>query len=254
VTGREDVVRRLDADALRRFRARCWGPRRGIAVLAGDARALPSPELVEPLLERITGAGERRPTDAPQLHARRVLEHAGGRRALIRLAYPLALDVRDGRLRAALKVLTSIVGSPIGSRLQEELRETRGLCYSVFATDRTAADAAVLKLGAEVAPERAQEALEVMRELVAGLRVTADELDRARSHVAGTRVLALEQSRAVAQYAARQWVVYGAPVDPQDAVRSIEAVTAEDVAEVCEAIAADCAVACVVPDGTDVSL
>ena len=186
-----------------------------------------------------------------------MLEHGTGRRALLRVAYPLALDVRDASTRAALKVLASIAGSPFGSRLQTELREARGVGYSAYAVDRTAADAAVLKLGAEVATERAEETLEVMQAIIVRLRahgVMGDELERARSHVAGTRVLALEQARAVAQYAARQWVVYGEPVDPEDAVRSIEAVRAADVAAVVDAIEPECAIACVVPEGVDVAL
>jgi predicted Zn-dependent peptidase len=257
VTGRPEVVRELTSNDLLRFRARYWSPQRAVVVISGNLAALPETAELEPLLARITGDGGRTVSNAPDPSSpRTMIEHRPGSRAFIRLAYPINIDVRDARSRAALKVLAAILGAPMGSRLSDELRDARGLCYSIFAGDRTTSDAALLKLSAESSAGNCGDVLAAMCEIVDRIRLeppSEDEVELAREGTAGRRILALEQTRAVAQYAARQWVQYGETVDPEDAVRSIESVTAQDVARAARSISADCAIACVVPPGTDVA-
>ena len=140
----------------------------------------------------------------------------------------------------------------MGSRLFDEIREQRGLCYSVWAVDHSFADAPVLGLGAGLESSKLDEAYTRMREIVAELHrdgPTEEEVDRARAYAAGRRVLAFENTNAVARHAATQTVVYGQEIDPDAAIAVLDRVTFEHVADVAHGISEAASVACVGPHG-----
>ena len=93
----------------------------------------------------------------------------------------------------------------MGSRLFDEIREQRGLAYSVYSADHTFADVPILQLSAGLESGKCVEAYTRMREIVEELRTDGPneaEFERARAYAAGRRVLAFENTNAVARYAA----------------------------------------------------
>ena len=138
----------------------------------------------------------------------------------------------------------------MGSRLFEEIREKRGLCYSVYAVDHAFADVGVLQIGSGLESAKCVEAFERMREIVDELRDQGpeeEEVARARAYAAGRRVLAFENSGAVARYAANQAIVRGESIDPDAAIAALDEVSYEEVRDVAAAVADNLAVACVGP-------
>jgi predicted Zn-dependent peptidase len=139
----------------------------------------------------------------------------------------------------------------MGSRLFDEIREQRGLCYSVYAVDHALADAAILQLGAGLESSKTGEAYQRMREIVAELHAdgpTEEEVERARAYAAGRRVLAFENTNAVARFAASQAIVFGEDIDPDRAIDALDKVTFDDVAAIARKVdPAAAAVACVGP-------
>src|SRR5438270_657336 len=118
------------------------------------------------------------------------------------MLYRPALAAADPRRRAALAIYSTLLGGSMGSRLFEEIREKRGLCYSVYAVDHAFADLPVLQLGSGLDSAKCIEAYTRMREIVDELRdsgPTEAEVQRARAYAAGRRVLAFENSGAVAR-------------------------------------------------------
>ena len=99
----------------------------------------------------------------------------------------------------------------MGSRLFDEIREQRGLAYSVSAAAHAYADVPVLQLSAGLESGKCVEAYTRMREIVTELREegpTEAEVERARAYAAGARAIAFENSGAVARYAAQQAIVH----------------------------------------------
>lgn len=252
VTGSTETVRELTAADGLGFHARRYLPQQTIVILAGDVSRMPADTELAVLLDRLKGEPhEDRLEPAPRRQPDRLVATSSSSRSLIRLGFPLQLEVKDPSNRAALHVLASLLGSPLASRLSDDLRERRGMCYSTTASLRLAADVAVLIVSAEVASTRSREAIDALHENVERLATdppSEEEVERARQYTTGRRILALEQSRAVAQYAARQWVLYGAPADSEEAVTSIDRVTADHVAAIIEAVPTEFALACVGPD------
>jgi predicted Zn-dependent peptidase len=138
----------------------------------------------------------------------------------------------------------------MGSRLFDEIREQRGLCYSVWSVDHSFADAPILQLGTGLDSAKCREAYVRMCEIVDELRSDGpreEELERARAYAAGRRVLAFENSGAVARYAASQSIIHADEIDPDVAIDRIDAVTFDEVAAVARSISEQLAVSCVGP-------
>ena len=172
----------------------------------------------------------------------------------LRMIYRPQIQVSNLRERAALSIYATLLGGSMGSRLFEEIREKRGLCYSVYAADHAFADVPVLQLGSGLESAKCIEAYTRMREIVDELRddgPTEDEVARARAYAAGRLVLAFENTNAVARYGASRAIVFGEDIDPDAAITALDQVTFEEVRTVAAGVADNLAVACVGPHSAD---
>jgi predicted Zn-dependent peptidase len=158
--------------------------------------------------------------------------------------------VTSPKQRAALAIYSTLLGGSMGSRLFDEIREQRGLAYSVSAFPHAYADVGVLQLSAGLESAKCVEAYRRMREIVTELRdegPTEGEVRRAQAYAAGARTIAFENTGAVARYAAQQTIVYGEDVDPDKAIEMLDQVTFEDVRSVAAGVADELSVAVVGP-------
>src|SRR6201989_1300706 len=149
VLGPADHLRTFSRDDVLTFRRRQWAGSRGGAFLVGTLDHRPeNSELAEafgrfPSISA-NGAYEAAPAFAPQT----LVEQRDSNQSHLRMSYRPAIDARDGRARAALTVYSTLLGGSMGSRLFDEIREQRGLAYSVYSLDHTFADVPILQLSA----------------------------------------------------------------------------------------------------------
>ena len=255
VLGPEEHLRSFSREAIVAFRERQWAGARGGAFLVGNLEAAPPAERLAELFGRFpsiepNGAWEPAPPFEPQV----LVERRDSKQSHLRMIYRPDVDPTDPADRAALTVFSTLLGGSMGSRLFDEIREQRGLAYSVYSVEHTFADVPVLQLSAGLDSSKCAEAFRCMRGIVDELRADGpreDEVERARAFAAGRRVLAFENSNAVARYAAFQTVVFGAQVDPDAAIAALDAVTPDDVGRVARGISQELSVACVGPHETE---
>ncbi len=141
--------------------------------------------------------------------------------------------------RYALMILNTVLGRGMSSRLFKEVREKRGLAYSVGSGVARYTDTGVLSISAGVSPEKLEEAATVILE---ELRRLADEpvgdaeLKKAKDYTIGSFRLGLETTMALAQRAGEALLMTG-DIEPVDeVVERLGAVSAEDVRRVAERI------------------
>src|SRR5215211_7089703 len=248
VLGPEDHLRTFSREAILAFRRRQWAGARGGAFLVGNLEHVPeNQELVETFgrFPSIQADGSYEP--APGFAPRTLVEERDSNQSHLRVSYRPSIDPRDQRHRAALTVYGTLLGGSMGSRLFDEIREQRGLAYSVY---HAFADVPILQLSAGLESGKCVEAYTRMREIVDELRGDGpreDEVERARAYAAGRRVLAFENTNAVARHAANQTVVFGQDIDPDVAIAALDETTLERVAEVARGVSEEVSVACVGP-------
>ena len=255
VLGPEDHLRTFTREAIVAFRERRWAGARGGAFIVGNLEHVDDNGSVAELFERFPTLPDPEPYEpAPGKHTDRLVEERDTNQSHLRMLYRPQIDVTNPRERAALAIYTTLLGGSMGSRLFDEIREQRGLAYSVWAVDHSFSDAPALGLGAGLASDKTLEAYARMREIVTELRdegPTESEVERARAYAAGRRVLAFENTNAVARYAAAQTIVYGEDIDPDGAIKALDDVTYQEVAAVAAGVDDDLAVACVGPHTAD---
>ena len=139
----------------------------------------------------------------------------------------------DGR-RATLSVLNSILGGGMSSRLFQEIREKRGLAYSVYSFAPSYSDAGLFGIYAGCSPTKAPQVAELMLAEFAQLGaggVTDEEMSRAVGQLSGASALALEDSDTRMSRLGRSELTLGEFVDLDESLRRLAAVTTEGVRE-----------------------
>ncbi|MCW1888122.1 MAG: insulinase family protein [Candidatus Moranbacteria bacterium] len=144
--------------------------------------------------------------------------------------------------RATLSVLSTILGGGMSSRLFIEVRERRGLVYTIRTGAELFLDAGYLSTYMGVEHENIEKALRVVLDeykKIATEAVGKDELKKAKESIKGRMALGLEGSDDVVEYLVAQEVLQDKIVLPKDKVKAIDRVTAEDVLRVAKMIFTD---------------
>jgi predicted Zn-dependent peptidase len=134
--------------------------------------------------------------------------------------------------RFALGVLNAALGGGMSSRLFQEIREKRGLAYSVFSFVSHYADTGLFGVYAGCQPKRAVDVLEICREqlsLTAAGGLDAEELERGKGQLRGGLVLGLEDTGSRMSRLGKSELVYGELMTVDEILGHIDAVTVEDV-------------------------
>jgi predicted Zn-dependent peptidase len=251
VLGPEENLRSFTREGIVAFRDRRWAGSHGGAFLAGNLEHLPDEQELQERFARFpTLADPDSYVPVGEFVPQKLVEERDTNQSHLRMIYRPQISVSDLRERAALSIYATLLGGSMGSRLFEEIREKRGLCYSVYAADHTFADVPILQLGSGLESAKCIEAYTRMREIVDELRddgPTEEEVQRARAYAAGRFVLGFENTNAVARYAATQKILFGEDIDPDRAIAALDAVSFEEVREVAAGVADNLAVACVGP-------
>jgi predicted Zn-dependent peptidase len=255
VLGPEENLRSFTREGIVAFRERRWSGSRGGAFLAGNLDHVPADSELAELFGRFPALPAPAPPTAPSEFApEKLVDQRDTNQSHLRMIYRPQIDVSDRRERAALSIYSTLLGGSMGSRLFDEIREKRGLCYSVYALAHVFADVPILQLGSGLDSAKCIEAYTRMREIVDELRQdgpTQEEVQRARAYSAGRLVLTFENSGAVARHGAQQRIVFDEDVDPDAAIAAIDEVTFDEVREIAAGVGEGLAVACVGPHAAD---
>lgn len=224
ILGTPKSVRRLDREALAGFRERCYRANDAVVVAAGAVEhdavveqaakrfaGLPQGEGSRPGPAAYVGGDRRAKRDYEQLHVTIAFE---GRSFDADDVYPA-------------QVFANLAGGGMSSRLFQEVREERGLAYSVHAFHWSYADTGLFGAYAALGPEDGADILPVMIDVLLEAAETADEreVERAKAQMKAGLLMSLEQPASRADHHARHQLAFGRPLDVAETVAKIEAVT-----------------------------
>ena len=148
---------------------------------------------------------------------------------------------RNDDRRFALGVLNAALGGGMSSRLFQEVREKRGLAYSVYSFSSQHADTGIWGVYAGCLPAKADEVLAICRDEIAKVidgGLTDDELERGKGQLRGSIVLGLEDPSSRISRLGKAELVYPRLEPVEEILASIEAVSHDQVREVAAAVLA----------------
>jgi len=141
--------------------------------------------------------------------------------------------------RFAFGIVNTALGGGMSSRLFQEIREKRGLAYSVYSYHSMYTEAGLFCTYVGTTPGRAKEATAIVRaelEDVAEKGLTPQELDRAKGHMKGSLVLSLEDPGGRMSRLGKSEISHGEILTTNQILRRIQAVTPEDARRVAERV------------------
>jgi predicted Zn-dependent peptidase len=141
---------------------------------------------------------------------------------------------RDDERRFAMSVLSAALGGGMSSRLFQEVREKRGLAYSVYSYAQQFAGTGMLGFYAGCTPQKTTEVIRIIREILNDVAVnglTHEELLRAQGAVRGTQVLSQEDTGSRMSRIGKSELVHGEILGFDEILGAISAVTSSDIRE-----------------------
>ncbi len=151
------------------------------------------------------------------------------------LFYGMAGVARHDDRRFAMGVLTSALGGGMSSRLFQEIREKRGLAYSVYAFAQQFAGSGQIGFYAGCKPAKAIETLEIIREVLADVATNGlshEEIERAKGAVRGSLVLSQEDTGSRMSRIGKSEIVYGQVMGFDAILAAVSKVNAADISEI----------------------
>lgn len=235
ILGTVDSVRSFNSDTIRKYMRRNYVGDHMVIAAAGN---VDHDELVRVATDRFS---ELAPNGAP---APQRAEYLGGQERLLsdheQAHIVLGFEGRayhsDGFYAA--QVLASILGGGMSSRLFQEIREKRGLCYSVYSFHWAFADSGVFGVAAATGEDEVPELVPVVLDELrrATETITEEEVVRVRNQIRAGLLMSLESPSARAGQLARQQILWGRPIAMAETVERINRITAARVREVAEQI------------------
>ena len=131
------------------------------------------------------------------------------------------------------QLLSAILGGGMSSRLFQDIREDRGLCYSIYSFHWPFSDTGLFGIHAATSEEDIEELMPILLDTLAGMQdpVTDAELDRAKAQLRASLLMSLESPVARAGQLGRQILIRGRPLDLDEIVAKVDAVGKDDIAE-----------------------
>jgi predicted Zn-dependent peptidase len=232
LTGTPDTVESMRRDDFLSYRATHYHAGSTVISAAGKIRHEQVVEMIAKLLDKIPSRKPIRYEKAPDYSSRPCIasERRDIQQTQLALGFP-GPSHHDPR-RYAMQILHIILGGNASSRLFQELREKRGLCYSVSTHPSSFNDTGMLNLSLGLEQRNVEKSLRLILSAFEDLKkrpVRPAELKRAKEYAVGTSRMSLERTSAQNMRLGGSVLVYGKVIPPEEVHSRLRAVTSEDV-------------------------
>ena len=237
ILGTQESIDAFDPGILGRYFAEAYTGGNLIVAAAGHLEHGRVRELVEQAFGGVAAGGAAVPDTPPQRHDLILVRNKDLEQCHVCLgtgAFP-----QNHPERYAALVFNTLLGGSMSSRLFQNVREKRGLAYSVGSGLSAFRDAGLLSIYAGCSNAKVGEVVRViveeLRAMVAA-PIAQPELQRAKDNVRGSMLLGLESTWHRAAYLARQEIYFDRPLTVEETLAGIDAVTIDDVSRIARAL------------------
>jgi predicted Zn-dependent peptidase len=240
ILGSVDSITSIDRTAIAGYYRRRYRPQDMVVAVAGNVDHAAVVRLVRKAFAAADMVGGDAVPSAPRGGDRRTTT-SGGIRVVPRTTEQANLVLgmpgvsRSDERRFALGVLNAALGGGMSSRLFQEVREKRGLAYSVYSYHAQYADTGLFGVYAGCVPRKVDDVLAICREelaKVAATGITQEELERGQGQLRGSLVLGLEDTGSRMSRIGKAELVYGELLSVDEVISRIDGVTLEDVSAI----------------------
>jgi predicted Zn-dependent peptidase len=240
ILGTVESIKSMSRNAVFNYYKKRYLPQDLVVAVAGNIKHKKVVEMVE---RALSADGFLDVKGAPQIRGNEVMRKAKQNPVGIitrkteqaHMFYGMEGVARHDDRRFAMGILASALGGGMSSRLFQEIREKRGLAYSVYAYAQQFAGSGQIGFYAGCNPTKAIEVIEIIREVLSDVAehgMTHEEINRAKGAVRGSLVLSQEDSGSRMSRIGKNEIVYGHVMGFDEILQEISSVTHEDVRKV----------------------
>ncbi len=228
ILGKPATLKTMTGSSLRAWRDTHYRPDQVVVALAGSF----SPAVVEDLKTRFGAMSPvaKRKHKAATFQSAFTLKKKAIEQNHLTLAFPGFPYGHEKRF--ALQLLSFVLGGGMSSRLWQEVREKRGLCYSVYSYGAGHEDTGLFGIYTALGRETEAQALNAIKSVVTGLvqdGISEEELSRAREQSKASVLMGLESTQSHMSHMGRSALLTGTILTPDEIISSYDSVTREDV-------------------------
>ena len=237
ILGTIDSINNMSRNTVFNYYKKKYKPSDIVVAVAGNIKHKRVVALVEQALSRdnfldVTGTPIIRANTAVKRGPQQTVGLLYRKTEQAHMLYGMEGVARADERRFAMGVLSAALGGGMSSRLFQEIREKRGLAYSVYAYSQQFAGSGTLGFYAGCNPTKAVEVIDIIREIlsdVADNGMTHEEVERAKGAVRGSLVLSQEDSGSRMSRIGKNEIVYGQVMGFDEILKAISSVSVEDV-------------------------
>ncbi len=235
ILGSAEQVSKYNRETLLDYMSKNYSPDRMVISAAGAVNHDSLVSLVESKFGHLTGNQSQQRTEA---------KYVGGKKLVSRDLEQVHLTVGFDSLSVddqdfyALQIFSTLLGGGMSSRLFQEVRERRGLAYSVFTFTSAYLDGGSFGVYVGASNDQLKDLVNVLAEQMrsSGTDITINETDRARAQLKSSLLMSLESTSSRCERLARQTLIFGKPISIPDMIRQLDRVSVEDIKNIAERV------------------
>ncbi|WP_059045258.1 M16 family metallopeptidase [Paenibacillus rubinfantis] len=232
ILGTEEKLRAMESEHLREYMREHYTIENTVISVAGniDDQVI---ELLEKYFGDFSNRGSSSSLEAPDFLGGLKFHRKKTEQNHICLSFP-GLPVGEDK-QYAMVLLNNAIGGGMSSRLFQEIREKRGLAYSVYSYHSSHADSGLFTVYAGTAPRQTKEVLDLTKEILHDVSVngiTSSELSKGKEQLKGSLILSLESTGSRMNRLGKNELMLGRHYSLDEMIARIEAVTMDDVNQV----------------------
>jgi len=243
ILGTIDSINNMSRSSIFNYYKKRYLPQDLVVAVAGNIKHKKVVEMVQKALSvdgflDVTGAPVIRPNAPIKRAAQKSVGLISRKTEQAHMFYGMEGVARHDDQRFAMGIMASALGGGMSSRLFQEIREKRGLAYSVYAYAQQFAGSGQIGFYAGCKPDKALEVLEIIREVLAEVAdngMSHEEIERAKGAVRGSLVLSQEDSGSRMSRIGKNEIVYGHVMGFDDILKAVTRVNEQDIRKIANA-------------------
>ncbi len=237
IIGTRANILRFNADTIKQYFLQFYHPERIVISAAGNLEHDRILELIGPSFETIHNGGRLPERTKPQIRPSIKIHQRDLEQAHICLS-TMGTAINDPR-RFAFSLMNTLIGGNMSSRLFQEIREKRGLAYSVYSFISSHVDSGMFGVYCGVNPKDTRQAINLIHQTLQTIcqkKITRDELLDAKEYTKGNLFLASESADNQMVRLAQNEIYFGKYIPLRTVIDKVEAVNIDDIQELARSL------------------
>lgn len=233
IIGKAEVIENISRDMILKFYDTYYKPGKMVVAAAGNIKHDEVVERFQKVFEQKKGSGPPREMEIPSPKQDIICREKDTEQVHLCVGTP-GLKLDDENIYV-FQIINTILGGGLSSRLFQEIREKRGLVYSVYSYHSSYHDTGLFCVYAGLSKQNVEQVMDLIFKQVKDIRVNGvktEEMQRAKDQIKGNLYLSLENVSTRMSRLGKSQLYLGKVVPPEEIVQKVNRVSAQDVREV----------------------